>query len=256
MKNKAVLLKSSAVLISVLIVLIFASSCECGVKESGKHLFILSGQSNMQGLRPDSSFIPAVESEFGAENVIIVFDALGGQPIRRWYKQWKPIEVDTTISRRDRPRATGDLYDRFMVQVYDTISDLEISTVTFVWMQGERDANEKLGEVYEESLIGLYDQLCEDLDRDDINFVIGRISDFDMNNERYPHWTMVRDIQVKVAESNPRFEWVDTDDLNDGVNRRGREIKDDLHMSGEGYVIMGKRFAEKSIELINKHEIE
>ena len=73
-----------------------------------------------------------------------------------------------------------------------------------------------------------------------------------MNNERYPHWTMVRDIQVKVAESNPRFEWVDTDDLNDGVNRRGREIEDDLHMSGEGYVIMGKRFAESSIELINK----
>jgi lysophospholipase L1-like esterase len=45
---------------------------------------------------------------------------------------------------------------------------------------------------------------------------------------------------------------VDTDYLNDGVNRRGREIKDDLHMSGEGYVIMGERFAEKSIELINK----
>ena len=67
---------------------------------------------------------------------------------------------------------------------------------------------------------------------------------------------MVREIQVEIAESNPRFEWVDTDDLNDGVNRRGREIKDDLHMSGEGYVIMGKRFAEKSIELINKHEIE
>ena len=119
-------------------------------------------------------------------------------------------------------------------------------------MQGERDAREELSEVYEESLIGLYEQLCEDLDRDDINFVIGRISDFDMNNERYPHWTMVRDIQVKVAESNPRFAWIDTDDLNDGVNRRGREIENDLHMSGEGYVIMGTRFAEKSIELINK----
>ena len=252
MKNKAVLLKSFAVLIPVLMLIVFASSCDNSVKDSETHLFILSGQSNMGGLKPEESFTPTVESEFGVDNVIVIKDAVGGQAIRRWYKEWEPIEVDTLIPRRERPRATGDLYDRFMVQVYDTISDLEISTVTFVWMQGERDANEKLGEVYEESLIGLYDQLCEDLDRDDINFVIGRISDFDMNNERYPHWTMVRDIQVKVAESNPRFEWVDTDDLNDGVNRRGREIEDDLHMSGEGYVIMGKRFAEKSIELINK----
>jgi len=247
MKKKTKLIKSISTVIVLFVLIIFASSCE----KSGKHLFILSGQSNMQGLRPDSSFIPAVESEFGTDNVIIVFDALGGQPIRRWYKKWKPALVDTTIPRRERPTGTGDLYDRFMVQAYDTISDEKISTVTFVWMQGERDANEKLGEVYEESLIGLYNQLCEDLDRSDINFVIGRISDFDMNNERYPHWTMVRDIQVKVAESNPRFVWVNTDDLNDGVNRRGREIKDDLHMSGEGYKIMGKRFAEESIELIN-----
>ncbi len=260
MKNKALLLKSFAALVPVLVLLLTASSCgnsgKESVKDSGKHLFILSGQSNMQGLRPDESFTPTVESEFGADNVIVAIDALGGQPILRWYKEWQPAVVDTTLSRRERPRGIGDLYDRLMVQVYDTISDLEISTVTFVWMQGERDARLEYGEVYEESLVGLYDQLCEDLDREDINFVIGRLSDFDMNNERYHHWTMVRDIQVKVAESNPRFEWVDTDDLNDGVNRRGREIKDDLHMSGEGYVIMGKRFAEKSIELINKHEIE
>lgn len=245
MKIKSI--KSVTLVLKLFVLLVFTSSCEKG----GKHLFILSGQSNMQGLRPQESFIPAVESEFGKENVIVVFDALGGQPIRRWYKGWKPAVVDTTIPKRDRPTGTGDLYDRFMVQVYDTISNEEISSVTFVWMQGERDANEKHGEVYEESLTGLYYQLCEDLDRNDINFVIGRISDFDMNNERYPHWTMVRDIQVKVAESNPRFVWVETDDCNDGVNRKGKEIENDLHMSEKGYVTMGSRFAEESIKLIN-----
>jgi hypothetical protein len=255
MKTKAILTKSLAVILPMIVLIVLASSCDSS-DNSGKHLFILSGQSNMQGLRPQESFTPTVEAEFGAENVIVAMDALGGQPIRRWYKDWAPIEVDTTIPRRDRPRGTGDLYDRLLVQVYDTISDLDISTVTFVWMQGERDAREELSEVYEESLIGLYDQLCEDLDRSDINFVIGRLSDFDMNNERYPHWTMIRDIQVKVAESNPRFEWVNTDDLNDGVNRRGREIKDDLHMSADGYVSLGKRFAESSIELIHAHSVE
>ena len=43
---------------------------------------------------------------------------------------------------------------------------------------------------------------------------------------------------------------VDTDDLNDGVNRRGKEIRDDLHYSASGYVELGKRFAKESIQLI------
>ncbi len=42
----------------------------------------------MQGHRPDEAFTPAVVAAFGAENVIVVQDALGGQPIQRWYKGW------------------------------------------------------------------------------------------------------------------------------------------------------------------------
>ena len=227
------------ILLSLLVFII--SSCE--LKQDGKHLFILSGQSNMAELRPEESFTPAIEGKLGEENVIVVKDALGAQPIRRWYQDWKPLEGD-------EPKAQPDLYDRLMNKVYKAIENEKIETVTFIWMQGERDAREKLGEVYEESLIGLYRQLSNDLKRKDINFIIGRLSDFGMSNEKYPHWTMIRDIQVKVAESNPRFAWINTDDLNDGINRRGKEIEDDIHMSAEGYVIMGKRFAEKSIRLI------
>jgi lysophospholipase L1-like esterase len=227
------------ILMSLIAILI--SSCES--KQEGKHLFILSGQSNMEGLRPEESFTPTIKEKFGVENVIIIKDALGGQPIRRWYQDWKPLIGE-------EPKAQPDLYDTLMTKVYKAIVNEKIATVTFIWMQGERDAREKLGEVYEESLKGLYRQLSNDLESKDINFIIGRLSDFDMSNEKYPHWTMIRNIQVKVAESNPRFDWVNTDDLNDGVNRGGKEIKNDLHMSAEGYVIMGKRFADKSIQLI------
>ena len=212
-------------------------------KQEGKHLFILSGQSNMAGLKPEESFTPAIEEKFGDENVIVVKDALGGQPIRRWYQDWKPLEGN-------EPMAQPDLYDTLMTKVYPAIENEKIATITFIWMQGERDAREKHGEVYEKSLIGLYRQLSQDLERKDINFIIGRLSDYDMQNKNYPHWTMIRDIQVKVAESNLRFDWINTDDLNDGVNRKGKEIKNDLHMSAEGYIIMGKRFADKSIKLI------
>jgi hypothetical protein len=212
-------------------------------KQEGKHLFILSGQSNMAGLKLEESFTPEIKEKFGEENIIVVKDALGGQPIRRWYQDWKPLEGN-------EPKAQPDLYDTLMTKVYLAIENEEIATVTFIWMQGEKDAREKHGEVYETSLTGLYSQLSQDLDRKDINFIIGRLSDFDMLNEKYPHWTMIRDTQVKVGESNPRFDWVNTDDLNDGVNRGGKEIKDDLHMSSKGYITMGKRFAYKSIKLI------
>ena len=44
---------------------------------AGKHLFILSGQSNMDRLDPKVSFTPAVEAAFGKENVIVVKDSKG-----------------------------------------------------------------------------------------------------------------------------------------------------------------------------------
>ena len=74
------------------------------------HLFILSGQSNMAGLKPEASFTPAVTKAFEGKNVLVVKDAIGGQPIRRWYKKWKP-EGGTV------PEGNGDLYDRLMKKV-------------------------------------------------------------------------------------------------------------------------------------------
>lgn len=73
-----------------------------------------------------------------------------------------------------------------------------------------------------------------------------------MNNERYPHWTMIRNSQVELATSKPDFAWVNCDDLNDGLNAKGQEIKNDLHMTPAGYVTLGQRFAEKAIQLIRR----
>ena len=233
-------MKTNNIFICMLFTLIVSS---CAQKQEGKHLFILSGQSNMVGLNPKESFIPTINKKFGVDNVITVKYAKGSQPIRRWYKNWKQLEGN-------EPKAEPYLYDSLMTKVNTAIENEKIATITFIWMQGERDARKKHGEVYKRSLLGLYKQLCDDLQRKDINFIIGRLSDFDMMNENWPHWTMIRDIQVNVAESNNRFDWINTDNLNDGVSREGKEINNDLHMSAKGYIIMGQRFADKSIKLI------
>ena len=228
-------------------VIIFATEQPAKIitTKSDKHLFILSGQSNMQGHRPDEAFTPTIKAALGNERVIVVQDAMGGQPIQRWWKDWK-----TSDGKQSEWR--GDLYDRLMSKVEPKINGQRLASITFIWMQGERDAKMRLGTVYEASLKGLYIQLSNDLNRKDVNFVIGRLSDFDLNNSRYPHWTMIRKAQAKVAESNPRFSWVNTDDLNDGVNRKGKKIKNDLHYSAEGYKKLGKRFAAHALKLI-KH---
>jgi hypothetical protein len=203
-----------------------------------KHLFILSGQSNMAGLNPDLSFTPAVAREFGASSVIVVKDAQGGQPIRRWYKQWKPEGVTAAAA------GQGDLYDRLMAKVRNATEGQPLASVTFVWMQGERDAKENHGKVYAESLKGLVAQLEADLDRKDIHVVIGRLSDCENNNPKVPGWNVVREAQVKAASELPSAAWVDTDDLNGPKNG--------LHYDKPGYAELGKRFAASAIDLIRK----
>jgi lysophospholipase L1-like esterase len=201
------------------------------------HLFILSGQSNMAKLDPGISFTPTVTKALAEDQVIVVKDAEGGQPIRRWYKDWKPASGENR-------KPVGDLYDRLMEKVKAALDGKKPDTITFLWMQGERDAREKNGAVYGASLKGLLDQLAQDLQREDISVVIGRLSDHGVDNPEIPDWNVIRETQGALAEANPRWEWVDTDDLN------GPD--DNLHLTKDGYRILGERFAEAALKLIAK----
>jgi len=202
----------------------------------GYHLFILSGQSNMVAMDPKVSFTPAIHKGFGADKVIIVKKAWGGCPISQWYKQWKP-KPNAALA-----KGNGKYYDELMVDVKKAIKGKKLATVTLVWMQGEFDANRGRHNAYKASLAGLVKQFSDDMERDDLNFVIGRLSDCGLRGGGAPKWKIVREAQVAVAEESPRGEWIDTDDMNGP--------RDGLHMTPEGYAEMGKRFAGKAIELI------
>ncbi|WP_299668236.1 sialate O-acetylesterase [uncultured Polaribacter sp.] len=201
----------------------------------------------MELLRPKESFTPELIKKFGKKNVIVVQFAKGSQSIRKWYRDWEP-------AKENESKAEPYLYDSLMIKIKKAIRKKKILTVTFIWMQGERDARKSRGAVYEKSLLGLYKQLSADLGRKDINFVIGRLSDCGITKKGWPDWMQIRNIQVKVAESNSRFGWIDTDDLNTGINRKGKKIKDGIHMTADGYVVMGERFAHKAIELIKNNK--
>ena len=222
-----------------------AAASEPAVQKAGggKHLFILSGQSNMVGLDPNITFTPNVIAALGKDAVIIVKDAHGGQSIRSWCKS-NLEDPPPTFGRI--PKVRGELYGRLMTKVNDAIKGEIVQTITFVWMQGESDLNNTAYVAYLKELLS---QLQHDLNFKDINFVLGRISDSGLDNPKKPGLVQaIRKAQVEFAESYPRCAWVDTDDLND--REQDGKILNDLHYTPEGYRILGERFADKAVALI------
>jgi len=217
----------------------------CGLlkaEESGKHLFILSGQSNMARFKPALWFTPGISDALGADNVIVSFHAQGGQPISKWYKEWKSGKGETD------PGA-GKIYDAMMDATKAKMEGEKIRTATFIWMQGEADSKAQNSDVYLASLNGLKKQLEQDLKRTDLNFIIGRLSDSGLYRRRDKkrvenvHWEGIRNAQQAFADASQRAVWIDTDDLNGEKNA--------LHLiKPEGYQTLGKRYVKAAVELV------
>ncbi|MFK7852441.1 MAG: sialate O-acetylesterase [Akkermansiaceae bacterium] len=210
--------------------------------DDARHLFILSGQSNMTRTLSDS-FKESVEQVFGKDKVIVVRFGHPGQPIKNWHEEWKPPEGMTD----EKPENNGTLYGRLIKSVKKNIADKEIESVTFIWMQGEQDADSGWGSVYEKSFQGLLGQFKRDLSIKDINFVVGRINDYWLEKT---DGELIRSIQQKLGDDNANGSWIDTDDLNRGVNPWGGYSFEDGHFSPAGYRVMGQRFAKKACLLI------
>lgn len=197
----------------------------------------------MANMDPARVFTPEVEKYFGAENVVVVKVAQRGQPIRRWYKK-------RNITGDQDPNQIGDLYGKLMEHTKTAMQGKSIKSVTLIWMQGERDAKELLSDHYEEAFRGMLEQLKSDLGVKEINYIIGRISEWGLGRK---DWVKVREVQVKLGEAGPRSAWVNTDDLNDNNKRRdGTPLRgvNNLHYSKEGYDLLAKRYVEKVKELV------
>ena len=216
-----------------------------GTPKTGKHLFILSGQSNMTGT-VKGAFTERVHERYGEENAVVVISSRGGRGIRFWVEDYRrPGDRGLTPKKM---KSNGEEYTRLINAVTDAAQDESFDTVGFIWMQGESDANNRLSEVYEESFRKLIARLEKDLGRDDLYCVIGRINDYARSRPDNEHWHRVRAAQVKLGSAKGNA-WIDTDDLNGGSED---QPDGDIHFPREGAVIVGQRFADKAIELIGR----
>jgi hypothetical protein len=218
--------------------------------EKPVHIFILSGQSNMAGMNPKAGFEPEAKKLFPDAEVVYLKIARGGQPIRLWVEEFPEIAKKHKLTVPGK--ATGTQYYEPILKQYRGLLDKypKPASVTFCWMQGERDAKEKLSAAYAEALKQLIENLRRDLKQPAMNFVIGRLSDFGKPGET--EWENVRKAQVELAGKDKRGSWVDCDDLND--KEKNGVKRNDLHYTKAGYELLGRRFARQAKALISGTE--
>ena len=230
-----------------LLAILLAANLESA--NAGNHLFILSGQSNMTGTVRDA-FAERVQQHFGEQNAVVVMRMKSGRGIRFWvadYAQPKGRDLSTK-----KMNSNGQEYEPLIQTAKGAAKKATFDTVGFVWMQGESDANNRLSAVYEQSFVKLTAQLKNDLNRNDMYYVIGRINDYARDRPDNEHWRRVRGAQVRLGEITGNA-WIDTDDLNGGDED---QPQGNIHFPRQGARTLGQRFADKAIELIEKRELK
>ena len=217
------------------------------------HLFILSGQSNMARMNPNAGFMPEAKKLFKDEEVVYIKVSKGSQPICRWLEEWQDIAkkngLDEGRIKRIHRGWEAALYQPILDKYKETLKEHpRLTSVTFCWMQGETDAQARAQAAYKDALKLLITKLRRDLQRLDMNIVIGRISDHAIDNPESGS-VAIRKIQREIVDEDDRGAWVDVDDLND-MEVNGK-MQNDVHYNRpEGYITLGQRFVRQGYALI------
>ena len=222
----------------------FALSLFIHAEEKSGHLFILSGQSNMTGnLR--KGFQETVVKGLGEENVAIVHCSRSGRGIRFWVADYK-LPDEHPMAGLSKNKSNGEEFPRLVKAVKDAHAATKFKSVSFIWMQGESDANRDLGIAYERSFKILVERLKKEIGIERMHFVIGRITDFGLHSEKKKAgWEGVRNAQQKLGDEDPLGTWINTDDF---IAEDVKKKQGNLHYTGEESVKLGQRFGEAALK--------
>lgn len=213
--------------------------------EKAGHLFILSGQSNMTG-NLKKGFQETVTKTLGEEQVSLVHCSRGGRGIRFWVADYA-LPEDHPMTALSKNKSNGEEFTRLVKAVKDACDATSFKTVHLIWMQGESDANRDLGAAYERSFKVLVERLEKELGVEEMHFVIGRISDYGLFNDKKEAWTRMRTVQEKLGDEDSRGAWIDTDDF---IPKTEKQPKGDLHYPSEESVQLGERFGKAALQQI------
>ena len=231
-----------------------------GAAETGKKvkIFLLGGQSNMVGLGqvhelkppynapfpavkiwqgkwvplapgmgngrqcfgPEIAFGHALAAAYPDEDIRLIKYAAGGTAL---YNDWAPTN--------------GPQYIAFMKTARAALGELDAGHVkyelgAFLWLQGESDASEQQGALYEKNLKAFIAHMRTQFRSPRLPFIIARVRDFYGHG---PQAKLVREAQYNLAKTLENVVCFDTDDC--GALIQGG------HYNTAGLIEIGKRFA-------------
>ena len=215
-----------------------------------RHLFILSGQSNMTAAL-EAGFRDVMHRELGEDMVSIVRQSKPGRGIRFWVENYE-LPEDHPFHGRLKA-GNGEEFPKMLAAARSAGDPGSFATVTLIWMQGESDASRNLAPAYGQSFKTLVTRLKGGLGIARMHFVIGRISDHGLDGGQSAGWKAMRRVQVELADSDPLGAWIDTDDLNGG---NADHPRGELHYPADRCPELGARFAEAAIRQLRESNRE
>lgn len=239
-----------AILLLGCLTMLLSTACPAEeAAQADKHLFILSGQSNMtDGL--EKGFTEVVTGALGKDRVTVVRHCKPGRGIRFWVEDYELPEGHPLHGKLKA--GNGEEFPKLLAAARSAGDAKSFDTVTFVWMQGESDANRNLCVAYAKSFAALHTRLKSGLGIAKMNFVIARISDHGLDGESAEGWKAMRKVQMEIADSDPLGAWIDTDDLNGGDEKNPQG---DLHYPNDQYPKLGARLAEAALKQLRDSTI-
>ena len=194
---------------------------------------------------PELGFARSVGPALGDEQVVLCKVARSGANL---YYDWNPDGVSSGPEDDYR----GPLYPELQTAYEELSSKLgdggeQLGVAGVLWMQGERDSVfEGMAEAYRANLRAFIASVRRDFgDGREIPFLIGeiapRVYDLDKEEFRHPFRHKVQSGQREAARTGPRTAPVET---------TGLPQSDNLHFDTAGQILLGRRFAEAYLCLV------
>lgn len=220
-------------------------------------IFVLAGQSNMQGCGASMDLPPGLRQpqkdvllfrgtiwtplepgkSFGPE---ITFGQAMAQHFGEPIGLVKVAVDGTNLASHWSPENPRSLYVKLVGMVKDARQSRPVVVMGMLWMQGAADARfEPMAQAYQKNLVHLIETARKDFGDANLPFVCGRIN---QPSQSYPYVDIVRKAQESI--SLPNYRTFNCDDL----TRNG----DVLHFDAIAQQELGRRFATAMIELLDK----
>lgn len=185
---------------------------------------------NLPTCGPEVSFAHAIARVLPGREIKLIKYALGGTAL---YNDWAPTG--------------GEQYIEFMKTAEPALADLQAAGQKYrmagmLWLQGESDAAENMGQDYEKNLRNFIDHMRVKFGTPDMPFIIARVRA--IYGGATGHANLVRDAQDEVGHSMKNVICFDTDDC--------ELLGNGAHYNTVGLNTIGNRFAESYEQILEK----